>query len=94
MVEKDRDQQYGIDIVAAFAERTVKRLWITIIILIMIIGIAGTWIVYRETQFQTTETTITQENKDGYNNFIGNDGDIHNGETDDHGSDENQENER
>lgn len=91
MVEKERDQQYGIDIVAAFAERTVKRLWITIIILIMIVGIAGTWIVYRETQFQTTETTITQENEDGYNNFIGNNGDIHNGEVnaDNHDQDQN-----
>lgn len=28
---------------------------------------------------ETTETMVTQENDDGYNNFIGNDGDIING---------------
>ena len=28
------------------------------------------------------ETVITQENEDGYNNYIGNDGNIYNGEAD------------
>jgi hypothetical protein len=40
------------------------------------------WLIY-ESQFESTETTITQENTDGYNNYIGNDGDIINGQTDD-----------
>lgn len=78
MVEKERkDQQYGIDIVAAFAERTVKRLWITIILLVVLLfGSNAAWIVY-ESQFETVETEVTQEveqeNEDGYNSFVGGD---------------------
>ena len=64
----------------ARAERTVKRLWITILLLIvLLVGTNGAWIWY-ESQFENI--AISQENEDGYNNFIGNDGDIFNGETD------------
>ena len=64
----------------ARAERTAKRLWITILLLIvLLVGTNGAWIWY-QSQFEDIE--ISQENEDGYNNFIGNDGDIFNGETD------------
>ena len=64
----------------ARAERTAKRLWITILLLIvLLVGTNGAWIWY-ESQFE--DIAISQENEDGYNNFIGNDGDIFNGETD------------
>ena len=64
----------------ARAERTAKRLWITILLLIvLLVGTNGAWIWY-ENQFE--DVAISQENEDGYNNFIGNDGDIFNGETD------------
>lgn len=68
----------------ARAERSSKRLWIAVILLIvMLVGTNGAWIWY-ESQFEVVETTeITQENADGYNNYIGNDGDINNGNTDD-----------
>lgn len=60
-------------------ERTVKRLWITILTLIfLLVGSNCVWICY-ENQFEDIE--IVQENADGYNNFIGNDGDIVYGET-------------
>ena len=63
----------------ARAERTAKRLWITILLLIvLLVGTNGMWIWY-ESQFE--DVAISQENEDGYNNFIGNDGDIFNGET-------------
>ena len=64
-------------------ERQFKRLWITILVLIvLLIGTNGVWIWY-ESQFEDVVTTeVTQENSDGYNNYIGNDGDIVNGETD------------
>ena len=62
------------------AERTAKRLWITILLLIvLLVGTNGAWIWY---QSQFEDVAISQENEDGYNNFIGNDGDIFNGETD------------
>ena len=63
----------------ARAERTAKRLWITIITLIfLLVGSNCIWILY-ENQFEDIE--IVQENADGYNSFIGNDGDIVYGET-------------
>lgn len=57
-------------------ERTVKRLWITIILLIaMLVGSNALWIVY-ENSFE--DVVVTQENADGYNNYIGENGDITN----------------
>ena len=64
----------------ARAEITIKRLWITILLLIaLLVGTNGAWIWY---QSQFEDVAISQENEDDYNNFIGNDGDIFNGETD------------
>ena len=66
----------------ARAERGAKRLWTVIILLIvLLVGTNGAWLWY-ESQFETVTTEVTQENADGYNNYIGNDGDIVNGETD------------
>lgn len=60
-------------------ERQIKRLWITILTLIFLLaGSNCIWILY-ENQFEDIE--IVQENADGYNSFIGNDGDIVYGET-------------
>ena len=64
----------------ARSERTVKRLWATIILLILLfVGSNAAWLYY-ESQFQ--DVVVTQENDDGYNSFIGHDGDIENGEAD------------
>ena len=66
----------------ARTERGAKRLWTVIILLIvLLVGTNGAWLWY-ESQFETVTTEVTQENADGYNNYIGNDGDIVNGETD------------
>lgn len=63
--------------------RTNKRLWIMCILLIvLLVGTNAMWIWY-ESQWEAIETEITQENEHGYNNYIGNDGDIYNGETND-----------
>ena len=60
-------------------ERQIKRLWITILTLIfLLVGSNCIWILH-ENQFEDIE--IVQENADGYNSFIGNDGDIVYGET-------------
>lgn len=60
-------------------ERIIKRQFILIIAsLIFLVGTNLYWIWY-ENQF-IDEVTVTQENSDGYNNYIGNDGDISNGE--------------
>lgn len=65
--------------VMARMERIIKRLWITVILLIaLLVASNGAWLWY-ESQFE--DVVVTQENADGYNNYIGNDGDINNGET-------------
>lgn len=65
------------------SERNFKRLWVVVIILISLLVTTNLcWLAY-ESQFETVENTeITQENSDG-NNYIGNDGDITNGEASD-----------
>ena len=63
-------------------ERVIKRLWVLALVLIVLLAASNAaWILW-ESQYQTIETTITQENADGYNNYIGNDGDIVNGNAD------------
>lgn len=64
-------------------ERQIKRLWISVIVLIfLLVGTNASWL-WWSNQWETIERwEITQENDGGYNNYIGNDGDIVNGETD------------
>lgn len=59
----------------ARAERTAKRLWITILLLIvLLVGTNGMWIWY-ESQFEDCVTTqeVTQDVENGNNSFIGGD---------------------
>lgn len=71
----------------ARAERNTKALiWVIVLLIVLLVGTNAGWLWY-ESQFEvveetTTETTVTQDNASGYNNYIGNDGDIVNGETD------------
>ena len=69
----------------ARAERQTKSLvWVIVLLIVLLVGSNVGWLIY-EAQFEAVEettTTITQDNADGYNNYIGNDGDIVNGETD------------
>ena len=58
----------------ARAERTAKRLWITILLLIvLLVGTNGMWIWY-ESQFEETTTTIEAEADDGGNAVANNNG--------------------
>ncbi len=62
--------------IMARMERTIRRLWILCIILIVLLaGSNAAWIWYEN---QWEDVVVTQENADGYNNYIGNDGDITN----------------
>ena len=59
----------------ARAERTAKRLWITILLLIvLLVGTNAGWIWY-QSQFEYSQTTqeVTQESNHGDNSFIGGD---------------------
>ena len=64
-------------------ERQIKRLWVTILTLIfLLVGSNCAWLWWNH-QWENVESwEITQENDGANNNFIGNDEDIFNGETD------------
>lgn len=65
------------------SKKTNKRLFIIwIITFIAFIGLLG-YTIWLLNDIGTYEDVITQENTDGYNNYIGNDGDIFNGKTGD-----------
>jgi len=65
----------------ARAERTIKRLWILCILLIvLLVGTNIAWIHY-ENQFMD-EVTVTQDSETGTNNYLGGNGVITNGKTD------------
>ena len=53
-------------------ERTIKRLFILCIILIVIAVGTNVYWIWNESQYE--DIVVTQENTDGYNSYIGNDG--------------------
>ena len=57
----------------------VQRLVRVIVLLVVLLVASVAFTVWRETQYETV--SIEQDNDRGVNNFIGNDGDIYNGET-------------
>lgn len=60
-----------------------KRLFIIwLVTFVAFIGLLG-YTLWLQNDIGTIEETVTQENESGYNNYIGNDGDIVNGETND-----------
>ena len=63
-------------------ERVIKRLWVLALVLIVLLAASNAAWIWWESQYETIETTITQENADGYNNYIGNDSDVVNGNAD------------
>lgn len=63
-------------------ERTNHRLWIfCILLLLTLIGTNAGWLYYESTYQYVESLEVTQDTEGGTNNFIGNDGDIYNGET-------------
>lgn len=63
-------------------ERREKRLvWVIVLLIVLLVGSNIGWLVYNS-QFEVVEesTVIEQDNENRYNNYIGNDGDINNGE--------------
>lgn len=72
-----KDEQYYVDIVSAMAERTIKRLWIVILVQILVmVGMVAFYILH-ESQYTDVEETVTQEvtqeAETGNNSFVGGD---------------------
>lgn len=77
------NEKYYVDVVGGISERANKRLaWIIALLIVLLVATNGLWI-WRETQYTTEKVEVWQDNEDGYNNYIGNDGDIIYGDTED-----------
>ena len=74
------DEKFINEMYSAVLERTIKRLWVLCILLVvLLVGSNLAWLYY-ENSFE--EVVITQENDDGFNNYIGEEGSIYNGNAD------------
>ena len=73
---KDSEQipeQSKDELAFAFAERMVRRLWVTILVLIfLLVGTNGAWL-WWSNQWETVYQEVTQEADNGTNNFVGGD---------------------
>lgn len=71
------------DVFMAFYERTIKRMWVLcILLIILLVGTNAAWLIY-ESQFETIETieeVIVDSDGGGNANYNGEDGNIYNGE--------------
>lgn len=67
---------YAHEGIVARMERSNRRLWILCIILVILLAVTNAAWIYYENSFE--DVVVTQENDDGYNNYIGEDGTITN----------------
>lgn len=82
-VKELREQSFGMELLSDM-KRQNKRLYVIwIITFIAFIGLLGytLWLLNDVGIIETTTQEVSQENDSGNNNFIGNDGDIINGKT-------------
>ena len=81
-LEEVREQSFASEILSDYKKANKRQFATIIIILCMWFATIGYLVYILNDISYIEETTITQENEDGYNNYIGNDGDIINGKTD------------
>lgn len=82
------NERYALDIISAMAERTIRRLWVLIIILaLLLFGSNAAWLAYiSQYDFESYEVEMDTGGGGSANyigdgaNYIGNDGEIYNGE--------------
>lgn len=88
MENRDRDQQYYADIISAQSERTNKRMFIIILVLIAVISGMIMFYIWHESQFAYEKTeTYTSESTGGGTAIVNHDGEVHYGESDLHKND-------
>lgn len=76
--EKLEHQNLATEIYSDYAKANKRLFVILIVVLCMWLSTIG-YLVYVLNDIGVIETTVEQENSDGYNNYIGEDGDIDNG---------------
>ena len=73
----EKESQYTIDILAAMTERTIKRLWILIILLVVLLfGSNAAWLWY-ESQFADESWTYEATADNGSNAIANGDGEVY-----------------
>lgn len=82
-LEEVKEESFAMELLKDFKKQNKRMFTVWIITFLTLIGVTC-YTIYLLNDIGIIEetTTITQENEDGYNNYIGNDGDITNGETD------------
>ena len=81
-INEVRDESLAMQLLEDF-KRQNKRQFIVILVILGLFTCLLGYTIYLLNDINTEETIITQDNADGYNNYIGNDGDIYNGKTND-----------
>lgn len=81
-LEEVKNESFASEILRDYKKVNKRQFIIILVILGMWFATIG-YLVYILNDIGTYEDVITQENENGYNNYIGNDGDINNGETND-----------
>lgn len=74
-------KEYGSDVIVAFAEKTIRKLWVLVILLtLLLFGSNAAWIWY-ESQWEVVETeTYTSESGDNGIAIVNRDGEVSYGE--------------
>lgn len=80
-VKQLKEQSLAIELLSDQRKQNKRLFIIWIVTFIAFIGLLG-YTIWLLNDIGTYEETITQENENGYNNYIGNDGDINNGKAD------------
>lgn len=78
-VEEIQEHSFAMELLKDQKKQNKRQFIIILVILGMWFATIG-YLVYILNDIGTETTEVTQENSDGNNNFIGNDGDITNGE--------------
>lgn len=81
-VKEVRAESFATEILKDYKKQN-KRQFIVILVILCMWFATGCYLVYVLNDIGVEETVVTQDNADGYNNYIGNDGDIVNGKADD-----------
>lgn len=91
----DKERDIHLEILASMAERTIKRLWVIIILLVCIMAGMVAFYVWHESQFEYEITeTYTSESDDGGIAIVNRDGAVNYGESILHADEETDQEDR
>lgn len=82
-LEEVREESFAMELLRDYKKANKRMFIIWVITFISFLGLLGytIWLLNDISVVESTE--VIQENNDGYNNYVGNDGDITNGEAKD-----------